>query len=50
MKEDFAAIFNAIDQKLEEIKQKPEGNINLSADSNDEGEDLMETNEEQDRI
>ena len=31
MKEDFAAIFNAIDQKLEEIKQKSEGNINLSA-------------------
>ena len=58
MKQEFAAIFEAIDQKLEEIKQKSDQatavrNVDVSAqeDNEDEGEDLMETDgEEEDRI
>ena len=57
MKQEFAAIFKAIDQKLEEIKQKSDqatavSNVDVSAqeDSEDEGEDLMETDDEEEDI
>ena len=55
LKEEFSFLFEAIDEKLEQLKQKvlrptTESNIDLSAqeDSGDEGEDLMETDEEED--
>ena len=50
MKEEFFSIFEAIDQKLEELKQKseePTTEIETQEDSDDEGEDLMESDEEE---
>ena len=59
MKEEFSVLFEAIDQKLQEIKQRsndPSGDntldINNGAheDSDDEGEDLMDTDDEDEDI
>ena len=57
MKQEFSFLFEAIDQKLEEIKQKSEQqsgesgtNVSVQEDSNDEGEDLMETDDEEEDI
>lgn len=50
MKEEFFSIFEAIDQKLEELKQKseePTTEIETQEDSDDEGEDLMESDGEE---
>ena len=53
MKEKFFSVFDAIDQKLQELKQKSEEPIveddtcvSTLDDSDDEGEDLMESDEE----
>ena len=43
MKEEFFSIFEAIDQKLEE----PTTEIETQEDSDDEGEDLMESDGEE---
>ena len=57
LKEEFLFLFEAIDEKLEQLKQtvpRPttESNIDLGAqeDSGDEGEDLLETDEEEEDI
>ena len=57
MKQEFSFLFEAIDQKLEEIKQKSEQqtgesgtDVSVQEDSDDEGEDLMETDDEEEDI
>ena len=62
MKEEFSFLFEAIDQKLQEIKQRssdPSGENTLDVnnddfgaheDSDDEGEDLMDTDDEDEDI
>ncbi|CAH3180090.1 unnamed protein product, partial [Porites lobata] len=57
MKQEFSFLFEAIDQKLEEIKQKSEKqtgesgtDVSVQEDSDDEGEDLMETDDEEENI
>lgn len=57
MKQEFSFLFEAIDQKLEEIKQKSEQqtgesgtDVSVQEDSDDEGEDLMETDNEEEDI
>ena len=57
LKEEFSFLFEAIDQKLEETKSRYEigepntvsnTNVSTQEDSEDKGEDLMETDEEKD--
>ena len=57
LKEEFSFLFEANDQKLEEMKSRYEiaepntvsnTNVSTQEDSEDEGEDLMETDEEKD--
>ena len=57
MKQEFSFLFEAIDQKLKEIKQKSEQqtgesgtDVSIQEDSDDEGEDLMETDDEEEDI
>ena len=57
MKQEFSFLFEAIDQKLEEIKQKSEQqtgesgtDVSVQEDSDDEREDLMETDDEEEDI
>ena len=57
MKQEFSFLFEAIDQKLEEIKQKSEQqtgesgtDVSVQEDSDDEGEDLTETDDEEEDI
>ena len=57
MEQEFSFLFEAIDQKLEEIKQKSEQqtgesgtDVSVQEDSDDEGEDLMETDDEEEDI
>lgn len=54
MKEEFFSVFDAIDQKLQKLKQKSEEPtleddtcVSTLEDSDDEGEDLMESHEEE---
>ncbi|KAL9961202.1 hypothetical protein ACROYT_G030103 [Oculina patagonica] len=51
VREEFSSVFDAIDQKLEEIKQlsdQPTSESNIQEGSDDEGEDLMETDVDED--
>lgn len=48
LKEEFSSLFEAIDQKLADLKQKSETSEPTLESREEEGEDLMETDDEED--